>query len=423
MTKAATTPPQARTSKHSRPPGPRPAERRAMFELSRLMVVALKASSGQLVAKGQTKPNGSWEAEWAPIDTSQTYGVMAAGRTGDGRVAVIAQPSSPTGLFYIDEVPNAIGTEEWNAPIDLGKPPGVLAFLHLAMALDIGARLELFGTDMVGRVWWKYQNPSRIVRKSVTRTPPGTKDPITITVDEIEPPATPWSDWIQIPGGLGPIRASRNADGRIALFGINGAGMLFRNEQRTAQALEEADWAGWVRMDDAATGPFVAMAPALDASGALNLFALNQAGQVLHARQSPPNGSTWTGWSSPGYIRQGVQALSAGLDADGHFVLVAADVSKLYNMNVQRKVDTQQWTGWNPFQTTDSPVELALDYNADGRLTLFSHGLLPRGLFGALGCISQMAPNSTEWELSWTQLASGDIRQYAVVRDLTPPSA
>jgi hypothetical protein len=35
-----------------------------------------------------------------------------------------------------------------------------------------------------------------------------------------------------------------------------------------------------------------------------------------------------------------------------------------------------------------------------------------------------MLLDSTEWELSWTNLANnGDILKYVVVRDLTPPAA
>src|SRR5215470_17631099 len=105
------------------------------FELSRLMVVAIN-TSGRLVYKAQTKPNGPWEANWTPIDNAHTYAGMAAGLTGDGRVAIVAQPPSGPGPFYIDEKPNAL-TEEWNAPFDLGKPPGSPAgFNFLALTSD-----------------------------------------------------------------------------------------------------------------------------------------------------------------------------------------------------------------------------------------------------------------------------------------------
>ena len=62
------------------------------------------------------------------------------------------------------------------------------------------------------------------------------------------------------------------------------------------------------------------------------------------------------------------------------------------------------------FANTDWPVQTALDYNSDGRLSLFSHWLLPPGPSGGLWCVSQMAFDSTEWELAWTQLANGDIK-------------
>jgi hypothetical protein len=258
------------------------------------------------------------------------------------------------------------------------------------------------------------------VQKTVTITPPGTKTPITVTVDEIAPPLTPWSDWMQSPGNLGPLQALRNADGRIILFGINSAGHLYRSEQRVAQALKPSDWTGWVQMD-IGTSIFVAMAPALDSAGAVNFFGVNNNGDVLHTRQSPPCTSTWTGWTTPGLIRGGVQSLAAGTDGDDHLVLVATDKSKYHNMNAQLDVEMQQWSGWIPFSTAAYPTQLALDYNSDGRLTLFSYYV---GETSGLWCISQMAYNSTEWELAWTELAvSRDIRQFAVVRDPTPPES
>jgi hypothetical protein len=403
----------------SRQPGDPP-----FFELSRLMVVALKGSGNVLVYKAQTKPNGPWESAWTPVGPSQPYRPMTAGITGDGRVGIVAQRASDNGLSYIVETPDAVGVEQWDPPVDLGKPPGGSAFLYLAMAVDADARLDVFGSDdRGGRIWWKYQNPSRIVQKTVTVTPPGTTTPITVTVDEVAPPLTPWSDWFQLPGALGRLAASRSADGRVILFGINEAGHLYRSEQRVARALQPSDWSSWVRMDDAATGEFVAMAPALDAAGAMNLFAINRGNQILHTRQAPPNTSTWAGWSTPGYIREGVRGMAAGVDGDDHLVLVATDATNLHNANQQESVNPQQWSGWNPFQATSKATALRLDYNSDGRLTLFSHWLEPSPPFGGVWCISQMGINSTEWELSWTELAANDIRQYAVVRDLTPPAA
>jgi hypothetical protein len=394
------------------------------FELSRLMVVAIKAGNGQLVYKAQTKPNGRWETNWTPIETVHSFGAMAAGLTGDGRVAVVAQPSTGAGILFIDEAPDAIDVQRWNRPVDLGNPVAGSVFGQLTMAYDVDGRVEVFGTDAGGNIWWKYQNPNRIVQKTIERTPPGTHEKITVTVDEIAPPLTPWGDWVQLPGGLSQIIARRLADGRIILFGINRTGDLYRNEQKIARALKAADWSGWVQMDDGpngTTGVFSAMAPNLDKAGAMNLFALNTRGQILHARQSPPCCPSWASWTTTGFIREGVQAVAAGMDGNDDLVVAALDRTKVHQANYQLDVEAQQWSGWLPFGTAGDPSALALDYNADGRLTYFSHLLPQPPAHGGLWCVSQMAFDSTEWELAWTELAPNDIRHYVVVRDLTPP--
>jgi len=391
------------------------------FELSRLMVVAIRG--GQLAYIGQLKPNGPWDVSWARIQTTQTFGIMAAGLTGDGRVAIVAQTRSPPiEVFYIDEKPNT-PIQEWNAPVNLGRPGASTALNNLSMALDAEARIEVFAVGNNGAIWWKYQNPNRIVQKTVTITPPGTGTPITVTVDEIAPPLTPWSDWFQIPGQLVEVKAHRMADGRIILFGINGAGFLYRNEQRVARAVQVGDWSGWVQMNDAGTGTFLAgtLAPKLDSAGAVNLFAINKDNQVLHNRQAPPGTITWSGCTTPGLITGGVRAVAAGIDGDGHLVVVATDTRNSHNATTQLDVTSQQWSGWTTFSVGNGPPQLALDYNADGRLTLFVHTPVGQPTDG-LWLKSQMAFDSTEWEWTYTQLALDAVSQFAVVRDLTPPT-
>jgi hypothetical protein len=326
------------------------------------------------------------------------------------------------------EAPNSIDVERWNAPVDLGKPAAANNLSQLAIIADAGGRVEVFALDNIGtdpggsRIWWKYQNPNRIVQKQVQVTPPGTHTPITITVEETAPPATPWSDWFQLPGGVIDIQAKRNADGRVILFGVNSQKHIFRNEQKVTEALKPSDWAGWVQMDNDVSGKFGgAFSATLDRYGAVNLFAVNEGGQVLHARQAPPCTSTWAGWSTPGYIREGVLTLAASIDGDDDIVLVATDKTFIQHANQQWNAAAQQWTGWIAFSHTSAPPRLALDYNADGRLSLFSHPVPNPPPYYGLSVTSQMKLDSTEWEFASTQLAQSDIRQYVVVRDLTPP--
>jgi hypothetical protein len=178
-------------------PSAAPTKEIPFFELSRLMVVAV-GNTSRLVYKAQTKPSGPWEANWSPIDTTQTYGWIAAAIAGDGRVAVAAQRApGPAGVSYIIEAPDSLVVQRWNPPVDLGKPAAATNVSWLTLVADAGGRLEVFALDVIGtdpsgaRIWWKYQNPNRIVQKQIQVTPPGTKTPITVTVEESVPPATP----------------------------------------------------------------------------------------------------------------------------------------------------------------------------------------------------------------------------------------
>jgi hypothetical protein len=395
------------------------------FELSRLMVVAVDTSTSFLSYKAQTKPNGPWEANWTPIDKKYIYTLATSGLTKDGRVAVAGQIQGG-GIAYIDEsTDQSGGIERWNAPVLLGSPGGNTNVVSLSMARDVDGRVEIFAVAAsTGTIWWIYQNPDQIVEKDVTITPPGTTTPITVKVQERVPPATPWSGWQQIPGGLISIKACRQGDGRIALFGINSNNNLYRCVQANATTLKVGDWSQWVQMDDALTGKILYMAPVVGPMGALHLFAINTNKQVIHTLQRPAATDTWTPWLRNGFSRTGFNMVAPGLDGNGHLMLVAADATNVISANTQTNPAALAWTGWQDIANSSWPVQLALDYNADGRLALFSHWLLPPGSgIGGLWTISQAAIDSTEWELEWTQLAASSIQQYSVVRDLTPPAS
>ncbi|MEI9415166.1 hypothetical protein [Mesorhizobium sp. Cs1321R2N1] len=388
------------------------------FELSRLMVVGIDSSAGRLIQKAQTSPNGSWPSAWSPIAPG-AWVIMTAGLTKDGRVAVVAQPTGTTSLSFITEDANQVGPiEKWNPPAGIGAPPGATSYQKLSMARGVDGRIEIFLTDNQGRIWWIYQNPDVIVQVQKTITPPGTTTPIIVTVDELAPPAQPWSGWQQIPGGLVATTALRQADGRIALFGINSALRLYRCQQSKAQALTPADWTQWVEIDDGTT--FTEMAPVVGPLGATNLFALTQSGQVLHSKQLPAGSDTWTNWATPGYSRVPRYTLCAGIQGDGDIMLVASDQQHVHSFNAQYDAATQNWSGWRDFSASGANTRLSLDYNADGRLALFSMMITNDGT-NSLWTINQMAMDSSEWEWSWTALATGNLKQIVVVRDLTPP--
>ncbi|CDX56129.1 conserved hypothetical protein [Mesorhizobium plurifarium] len=390
----------------------------SFFELSRLMVIGIDSAAGRLIQTAQMSPNGPWALDWSPIAPG-SFVIMTAGLTKDGRVAIVAQQSGSPNLSFITEDANQVGSvEKWNPPVSIGAPPGATSYQKLSMARDADGRIEVFLTDNQGRIWWIYQNPDVIVQKQVTITPPGTSTPITVTVDELAPPAKPWSDWIQLTGQLVAITAIRQADGRIALFGINSALHLYRCQQAAAQARTVADWTPWVQID--AGYPFTEMAPVVGPLGATNLFAMTQQGQVLHTKQQPAGSDNWTVWATPGYSRVPKNTLGAGIQGDGDIMLVASDQQHVHSFNAQYDAATQNWSGWRDFNFSTAPARLSLDYNADGRLALFSLLQLNNGTNG-LWTLNQRAIDSSEWEVGWTTLAVSNLKQIAVVRDLTPP--
>ncbi|WP_176479222.1 hypothetical protein [Mesorhizobium sp. WSM3860] len=382
------------------------------------MVIGIDSDAGRLIQKAQTSPNGPWPSAWSPIAPG-AFTTMTAGLTKDGRVAVVAQQAGNSALYFISEDPNQVGPiEKWNPPVNIGAPLGAVLYQKLSMARDADGRIEIFLTDNLGRIWWIYQNPDVIVQVQKTITPPGTSTPIVVTVDEIASPAQPWSSWQQIPGQLVAITSIRQADGRIALFGINSALALYRCQQAKARALTPADWTQWVQIDNGYR--FTEMAPIVGPLGATNLFAMTQQGQVLHTKQQPAGSDTWTAWATPGFSRVPRYTICAGIQGDGDIMLVASDQQHVHSFNAQHDAATQDWSGWRDFNASGANTRLSLDYNADGRLALFSMMITGDGSNG-LWTINQMAMDSSEWEWSWTELTSRNLKQIVVVRDLTPP--
>jgi hypothetical protein len=162
------------------------------------------------------------------------------------------------------------------------------------------------------------------------------------------------------------------------------------------------------------------MAPVIGALGATNLFALTQSGQVLHTRQRPAGSDSWTQWATTGYSRVPKYTLAAGIQGDCDIVLVSSDQQRVHEFNAQWDAYTQNWSGWRDFANSLYATRLTLNYNADGRLALFSLIAMPDGTNG-LWTLNQMAIDSSEWEYAWINLTTDNLKQIVVVRDLTPP--
>ncbi len=407
-------------------PAPDGEEGTPFSEFSRLMVVGISVKdNNNLVWKAQTSPNGPWGQDWHTIN-DQSYGVLGGGSTTDGRVAIVAQTENDRSVHYITENEKNIGQiQRWNPPFDLGMPEGLAGFIQLEMIRDAGGRVEIFGVDdSGGNVWWIYQNPPRIVDKTEQVVPPGQTEPITVHVKVEEPPLKPWSRWIPLAGEtVSSISVASNADGRILLLATGQdprARQLFRNEQQDVTTLEPTQWTGWIRMDDAASGSAGSIPVAvLDTQGSVNVFMIGQNTNVVQTFQSPPGSDTWAPWSIPGMIATVQINVISGIDGDGHLSLLSLDENLHLSANQQIDAASQQWNGWQGIGKAPDFGALAVDYNADGRLSFFRGG----GRSNSVTFISQVALDSTSWDAGWTSLAADGISRYAVVRDLTPPKS
>jgi hypothetical protein len=392
------------------------------FEKSRLMVIAINATNQNLIYRAQTKPNGPWEADWSWVNKTNTYASMATGVARDGRVVAVAQTTgTPLVHFYI-ETPEGVGKENWEPPVNLGMPPGVSGFKQLETRRGANGKVQVFGLAAnTGNVWWTYQNPDRLIQKEVTRTPPGTTTPITVTVTETAPPLTPWSNWQALPPRrLDVMTAANNGDGTIVLAGSafdNATYHVYYIRQKTAAAAAPSDWTAWL---DLTKGELDADAPTarLDLLGNLNIFARGQGG-APYTRQMPAGTDNFTRWALPFWLPSGSSHMATGIDGDGHIVLIVQDAKGNTYINTMSDAELQIWSGWQQLSVgTIGPM--AMDYNSDGRLTLFVRDTTPAQ---QLWCLSQIAYNSSAWEARWTLLSQSALSRYGVVRDLTPPAS
>ncbi|PWV98848.1 hypothetical protein DFR52_104138 [Hoeflea marina] len=396
-------------------------------ELSRLMLVGIDANQGNhLLWTAQTSPDGPWSGTWAPVNESYSYMVLGTGSTMDGRVAMAAlTKSAPATVHYIDEAQQGPGgAERWNGPVDLGLPGGVTGFVQLAMQRDANGRVEIFGVDgTTGGVWWIYQNPARIIDITEEVTPPGSTTPITVHVQVPAPPVTPWSAWTQLPGdGLARMTVVNDVNGRITIVATGQdpqAAEVYVNAQTADTALTAADWTGWTRIDNAASGTAGSLPTAvLDRAGFLNIFMVGVNAQIVQIRQTEPAATTWSAWHQVSMIGAAVVNVTSAFDGDGDIVLVALDENLGLHANYQTEVQRQVWSGWQQIGVAPGFGLAAMDYNADGSLSYFQG----ENRIDGVKFISQVAPDSTHWTAGWTMLADNGIFTYGIVRDLTPPA-
>jgi metallophosphoesterase (TIGR03767 family) len=198
----------------------------------------------------------------------------------------------------------------------------------------------------------------------------------------------------ELPIRVPKLATARNTDGRVDLFGLNDDGQLFLRWQ----TIPGGTWSAWTQQD----GGMTSLAMEANADGRLELFGVNAAGEVFHKKQLTPGGS-WPVWSRlDGWLSH----IAAARNIDGRL--------NLYGVNAIGFVFTRwqttpggSWWGWT--QLDGMMRAIAAEANTDGRIALLG---LDR--FGGIFQRWQYTPSGS-WS-PWSQIP-GRMISIAVTRN------
>lgn len=137
---------------------------------------------------------------------------------------------------------------------------GSLSSIAVVRYLD--GRLELFGTNAAGQVFYRAQWPGSLS----------------------------WSSWTQMDGSLMDVSAAINADGRVELFGVNSDDVIVERVQNSPQT---DVWGPW----QVIPGSLVNVSATTDAAGRIELLGTNSNGVVFHRNQTTASTDAWTDWA------------------------------------------------------------------------------------------------------------------------------
>ncbi|MGI5516654.1 TIGR03767 family metallophosphoesterase [Streptomyces sp. CA-106131] len=107
-----------------------------------------------------------------------------------------------------------------------------------------------------------------------------------------------WGGVLPVDGILDSIDMARNLDGRLAIFGTNPDGMLWRRFETAPAA---GTWQSWAQMPTQYGTTTLRMrhvAAERNGAGTIELFAVDDTGTLYHCTQTAPSSATWSAWES-----------------------------------------------------------------------------------------------------------------------------
>jgi hypothetical protein len=181
-----------------------------------------------------------------------------------------------------------------------------------------------------------------------------------------------WTDFAALPGasGLIALAVAANEDGRLEVFGVDGASGVWHLWQNGAPG---GDWIGASRL---ATPENVRQfAAGTNRDGRLEVFALGASGRVFHAAQATPNGG-WNSFSVLG-TASALTDVAVAANQDGRLEVFACSGSNLVHA-WQQGMPGGAFSDWAPIAAPEQLSAVAAASNKDGRLEAFALGVSGR---------------------------------------------
>jgi hypothetical protein len=217
------------------------------------------------------------------------------------------------------------------------------------------------------------------------------------------------------------LRAARNQDGRLEVFGINSAGNIFHTWQTSPNATSNTGWNGVWEILYWPGDQLVSLDVVNNADGRLEVFGITSAGNIFHTWQTSPNATSNTGWNGVWEILnpnsgEELVTLRAARNQDGRLEVFAINTPSPTapagsNGNIfhtwQTSPNATSNTGWNGawqilYWPGDQLVNLDVVNNADGRLEVF--GITSAGNIFHTWQTSPNATSNTGWNGVWEML-------------------
>jgi hypothetical protein len=193
--------------------------------------------------------------------------------------------------------------------------PGAHLKAGYQVARNGDGRLEVFGVGDNGDVWHDWQTTA----------------------------GGAWHGYADMGGaGMNPrLSVGQNADGRLELYGIGSNGHVWHNYQVVGGG---GAWNGWGDVGNFGVGAKPGMAVGINPDGRLEVFGVTTAGVVWHRYQNVAGGS-WTPWYSMGGSGLDSQLMVAN-NANGALQVFAISGNDLAIWTNYQTTPGGGWNGW-----------------------------------------------------------------------------